>query len=220
MMKRILKGTFLTFSVFFTGCFEYHESLFFLPDYSGYADIRYTVPIYKDEDRSMLAYLPVDQNKIIEKYDRYLSSDQYRIENYKFDRIKTDLSEDQGEVAYRVFFSDPRSLEYLLIGKNKIYRNGGRLYLHRKFSATASPREEASRISNNLYTKVLQSFNNKKLTFQIVFPWYYDLVTNLGNFSRPGLHNFTLPLENTFNTEKPIVWKIELKANPVPEAGF
>lgn len=215
-----LKG-FLIFAVLIPlGCFEYQESLVFSPDFSGYVDIQYDVPVYEEEDRSMIAFLPVDINKIKEKYDRFLTEEQYSLEEYNYKRSKTDAGESRGVVSYRVRFTNPRNLEFILIGKNKISRQGGRLYFQRTFLATSSPADDASKLSNNLYSKVFQSFNNKKMTFRIIFPWYYDLVTNVGTFTRPGVHNFVLPLENTFNTDKPVIWNFELKANPVPEAGF
>ena len=219
-MKIVNGALFLLIIILTLNCFDYEEILVFSPDFSGYVDIKYDVPIYEDADRSLLSFLPVEEYKIKEKYARFLESKEFEIENFTFNRMKTDKNEFRGIVSYRVHFSDPRNLEYILIGKNKIQKQGGRLYFQRSFLSTASPDEDASRLSNNLYARVLQSFNNRNISFRIVFPWYYDLVTNLGSFTRPGIHNYGLSLEQTFNTSKPVIWNIEIKANPLPEAGF
>lgn len=206
--------------VFFSGCFDYQEKIIFAPDFSGVVEISYTVPVYKETGNSMLKFLPSSESEVKEKYGIYLSAGSFTLKDFTSKTTTAgddDPFPDRVEVSYRVLFKEAQVLEHILMGETDVFRRGGYLFIRRKFPASPPLDENSPTFTRNFHERIVQSFAKHFLSFNIVFPWYYDLVTNYGSFTKPGVHSFQLPLQSTFKSVSGFTWKIELKANRPPE---
>ncbi|MBI3394693.1 MAG: hypothetical protein HY042_02545, partial [Spirochaetia bacterium] len=69
------------------------------PDFSGVVEIEYTVPVFATEDRSMLAFMPIDLRDIEEKHRSVIRAGG-KVDGYTM-RIFEDKSEADSEIFPR-----------------------------------------------------------------------------------------------------------------------
>lgn len=206
-------------------CFDYEERIVLAPNFSGYVDIEYTVPIYNSEDRSLVEFLPADQAKVERKYERLINEKRVSIDNFTR-TIQPATGQEEAfqrtaTVKYRIQFLNAQDLETILIGKTTVVQRGGRLQILRSFPVGASLPVNSGRISRRLHELTLKTLHRRSMKFTILYPWYYDLLTNHGSIVKPGFEFFQLPLETTMQGGGPgsIVWSIDFKANLEPRAS-
>lgn len=205
--------TIILLFLFCWNCFEYRETLVLAPDFSGYIDLEYTVPVH--ENRSMLAFLPVSKEAFL---DRYGDTGRFQIDRFTVKSIETEneVFPLQASVKLRLRFKDVSEMEGVLPGQTRISRNNYELTIQRIFPASMAPRE-MGRLARNVYDITEASFTGRKMEFRVIAPWYYDILSNVGTNTQPGQFIYVLPLERTMKENRPVIWKTEVKANPLPE---
>ncbi len=222
ILQKVVARLALALSAFLCGCFDYEEKLVFAPDYSGYVDIEYTVPVYSTVDRSMIAYMPIEESKLRSRYAAQIADGKMTFENfslrYSTSPERLDPFPRKGTVKYRIRFKNPHVLELALMGKTTVYWRDRRLQLMRVFPAGQPLSPGSGRISRRIQELTFQTMHKRSMKFLIIFPWYYDLFTNYGSILKPGIQQFNLPFESTMNAAGDIVWTLEIKANPEPRA--
>jgi len=217
---RLVRFLVLLLPVVLTGCFEYEEKIVFAADYSGTVEIRYDVPVYETEERSLISSFPVSLPLITKKYNR--SGHHFSIEGYNYERHPTDEKmvhfKNRATVSFRIPFHSPAELEAILIGKTTVQLQEPYLTIRRSFPLNRPFSDESGRFLLNFQNKYLETFRNRNIRITMQFPWYYDLVTNQGSFRGPGSHFFSIPLDRLHNRKK-LDWTINFKANRFPKEG-
>lgn len=200
------------------GCFDYQETVTFAPDYSGFVDFEYDVPISANGS-TLVGFLPTERKDIQGKYGKMFIGGTGDVENFSRELYQTDDSyfPKRAKVKYRVRFKKARELETLLIGKTTVIDRGRQLVIQRIFPVTETLTEESSRVVRRLQSLSNDVFARRTLKFYVNYPWYFDMATNYGTNTRPGSQAYILPIEQTLNSKNNIVWNISLKANPEPE---
>ncbi len=215
-------GTVVLLLLLLTGCFDYQERIVFAPDFSGYVDIDYDVPVHLSSGHSMIGFLPLEEERLKSRYTGLFSGRGVEIENYSVEYGKDEREKknspfyNRAHVKFRIYFKNPEELEHILLGKTAVFWRNQRLHVQRMFPAAQSLPDTAGAVTRRLGNLISRTLVGKKMSFVIVFPWYYDLFTNQGSFLRPGIQAFTLPLENTVKSGSPTFWNIEIKANSDP----
>lgn len=206
---------------FLAGCFDYNEKIVIMPDFSGYVDIEYQVPVNPETGRSLISFLPVSESEVVERYSGLFRGKEIQVEEYRKEDVAEeeagDLFPTQVRVRFRVRFSEPEDLENILVGNTNVYRRANRLHIQRIFPTARSIPESAGSVIRRYRGLSFQAFSGKKMKFSLVYPWYYDMLTNHGSITRPGLNYYVLPLENTMKSGESIFWNVELRANPRPQ---
>lgn len=219
---RRVRGALAAFLLLFlTGCFDYQERIVFAPDFSGYVDYEYVVPVHPKSGSSMIAFLPVEESRIVSRYSGFFSGRKVEIENYKMEYMEDPKEKEafsrEAKVSFRIHFHSPEELEFLLLGKTTVFWRDGRLHIQRMFPTAKPIPDDSGFVTRRLDNLTTQSFKGKRLRFSVVFPWFYDLFTNQGSIIQPGVQVFTVPLENTLHSGTSIFWNLEIKANPAPK---
>jgi hypothetical protein len=197
------------------GCFDYTETIFFGADLSGHVDLDYTVPLRAGSDDPLISHFLVQEGEI-EKRLSILLGRKADIHDFTKD-IKVDQhGARHARVQFKVTFRSPPELERILIGKNRVYFYEGRWIIQRTFPASKPLSGEASRIARRIRELARLTLSDHNLSFLVVYPEQYDLYTNQGTIVRPGVQSLTLPLSATMNGT-PMVWTMEIKANPRPQ---
>ena len=205
----------------FGSCFDYAERVVFAPDFSGYVDYDYEVPVQKTKEgyRSVLGFLPVTRKEISSRVNGLFSGRSLELENYELeyrDPEEGSPFEKLAHVKYRFHFNDPQDLEQILLGNVQVYRRPGGLLLQRSFPGTGKLPDHAGVVATKYHELSLGTMENKKLRFTVIFPWYYDLFTNYGSIVKPGFHTFILPLEATMKSTSGYLWNLNIRANRPP----
>lgn len=196
------------------GCFDYKETLVLAPDLSGYIELIYTVPVH--DGRSMIAFLPVSKENYLEQYS---DAGEFQIESFTkevLEETEDEMFSSRVKIKALIRFEDPSVLEGLLPGQTRVTRQKYDLSIQRIFPASVAP-AEMGRLARNTYEITRSAFNGRKMEFNVVAPWYYDINSNHGTVGQPGRLYYVLPLERTLTQERPVVWKTLVKANPLPE---
>lgn len=208
-------------------CFDYEERVILGAGLSGFVEIQYTVPVFANDDRSMLAFLPVDRHDIADRYSSLLRGGG-RLEDYSMKMITDKDDPDaplyprKSRVSYRLWFKEPADLEKILIGKTSAFWRDGRLHLVRTLPAARTQVEKQGFLARRIQSYTVRSMVRKKLSFMLLVPWYYELQTTRGAFVRtPDQLGsvFQVPLETTMSSNAPVIWTIEIKPNPRPEVA-
>ncbi len=204
--------------LFLASCFEYEENLYLAPNYSGYVDYNYRVPLQAETGRSLLAFLPATEENVRQKFGIFDDSELI-LEGFKTRETyePDDRFPRQRWVQYRIRFKRPESLEQLLLGQTRVYYLDQRLVIQRAFPTSGGLKEDSGRISQNFHKYLEDSLKSKSLRLSITAPWYYNVYANAGATAGPGRIYFNVPLEGTINRKNPSLWRLEIKANPMPE---
>jgi hypothetical protein len=202
------------------GCFDYEEKIVFNGDYSGSVHIAYTIPVYDNQERSIISFLPASLPDIRRKFES-AGDVKITVADYSYRRLPIDEKDrhfpHKAVIHYRLDFERPEALKFILIGNTTVSVQGEFLNLKRTFPVNRPLEAKTSQLVKNFEGKAIETFTGKSLKFTIIFPWYYDLVTNYGTILRPGVHLHQIPLESTYNARGAIVWNIRLKANRIPQ---
>lgn len=215
---RIKKASLVLLSLFCFSCFEYEENLFLAPNYSGYVDYSYKVPLQAETGRSLLAFLPATEETVRQRFgispeSELILEDFQSRESYEPD----DRFPRQRKVQYRIRFKRPESLEKLLLGQTRVYYLDQRLVIQRAFPTSGGLKDDSGRIAQNFHKYLEDSLKQRSLKLSITAPWYYNVYANAGATAGPGRIYFNVPLEGTINRKNPSLWRLEIKANPMPE---
>lgn len=207
-------------------CFDYQELVFFHSNFSGYVEYNYRVPLYPDQDRSIIAFLPVMKSRILSKYRNLLVNKQITINSFFVEMQSTGLPipENQKDaidqkaddteifkrfarVRYKIHFKNPVVLEQILPGEVQIrWRSNKYLQITRKFPVAGGLSEKSDRLLQRIYKLSRDTLQGKEMIFQIQFPVSHILKSNLGRATENQQLNYILPLEKSLNELKPITW--------------
>lgn len=201
---------------FLAGCFDYTETIFFAADLSGHVDLDYTVPLRAGSDDPLVSHFLVQEGDI-ERRLSILLGRKADIHDFTKDIKQDEQGKRTARVQFKVAFRSPPELERILIGKNRIYFYEGRWVIQRTFPASKPLSGETSRIARRMRELARLTLSDHNLSFLVVYPEQFDLYTNQGTIVRPGVQSLTLPLSSTMNGT-PMVWTMEIKANPRPQA--
>ncbi|MCB1323239.1 MAG: hypothetical protein KDK34_23475 [Leptospiraceae bacterium] len=216
-MRRLL----LVFLAFVSvACFDYRERVVFNANFSGYVQINYTVPVYPEENRSLIAFLPASEEAIREKYERFLNGDRLRLSGILIDYFEKgpdDLDGDSTQipadsvavygdptllrrfarVRYQIFFDEPETLELVLPGRVVVQREGRRLRIDRSFPISKLDPDNLSRVVEAYHRMSVRSLEKHSMRFSYVFPEYFDSQSNRVDTVVAGERTFELPLART-----------------------
>ncbi len=202
------KKIFIISLIFLINCFDYEEKIYLEPDLSGRVYLEYTIPINKKTGNSLISFLPATKEKFLEIYNvNILSFDSEDLEptlSFKYKKVKVEYS-----------FKKITELEKKIYGNNSINKYGNTIYIQRRFKIVLFKKLD-NKFYNFFYNYTIQKFKNRNLKFFIIIPKHFDIITNMGNLPLPGVLNFQLPLEKTFESNNEILWNITIKINPTP----
>ncbi|MCB1166964.1 MAG: hypothetical protein KDK33_12460 [Leptospiraceae bacterium] len=207
--------------LFLPQCFEYEEDLHLAPNYGGYVDYKYKVPLQERSGKSLIAFLPATKENVIQKYGIDPDDKELILEDFASEEVyETDTRFPRKKVVrFRIRFKRPELLEKLLIGQTSVYYLDQRLVIQRGFPTSGGLQENSGRIATNFHKYVEDSLKSRALKLSVSAPWYYNVYANVGATAGPGRIYYNLPLEATVNRPNPSLWRIEIKANPMPEDG-
>ncbi|MBU44537.1 MAG: hypothetical protein CMN76_15050 [Spirochaetaceae bacterium] len=219
--KKACRIAILLTGLLLASCFEYEEHLYLAPNYSGYVDYKYRVPLQAESGRSLLAFLPATEETVRQKFGIADSEGNLILEGFKSREMyePDERFPRQRQVEYRIRFKKPESLEQLLLGQTRVYYLDQRLVIQRAFPTSGGLKEDAGRIAQNFHTYLENSLRSRALKLSITAPWYYNVYANAGATAGPGRIYYNVPLEGTINRKNPNLWRLEIKANPMPEDG-
>ncbi|MCB1169642.1 MAG: hypothetical protein KDK25_04880 [Leptospiraceae bacterium] len=201
-------------------CFEYEENLFLAPNYSGHVDYRYQVPLQSESGESLVGFLPATKEGVLQRFGISSAGDgEMTLLNFQSEEVyePDERFARQKKVRYRITFRKPEALETLLLGQTRVYYLDQRLVIQRSFPTSGGLKEDSGRIAQNFHKYVEDTLRARSLKLSITAPWYYNVYANVGATAGPGKIYYDLPLEGTVNRKNPSVWRIEIKANPMPE---
>ncbi|MCB1175579.1 MAG: hypothetical protein KDK39_18535 [Leptospiraceae bacterium] len=220
------------------GCFDYKESLHFNADLSGYVEFQYRVPLYPEQDRSLISYFPVRRELIQERYASLIKRNAVRLEiqsiemesvglpdleQVQNDAPAPDSPDADGEdemifrrfarVRYRVFFKSPTSLEQILPGKVQVRQRARRfLQIERTFVVTQGLADNANRILTGAYRTTRELLDKHAMQFQVTVDESWTMASNRGETGadQEGEKKLRwhLPLERTLYDQKNIEWRL------------
>ena len=229
---RVLRFVVLGVGLCLTGCFDYVERIVFREDFGGYVQFSYRVPVYPEQERSMIAFLPVSRSRIEARYESLIREGRVRLADFEIsiEEASGDNGEVQDElfrrtalVRYRVYFDDPVVLEDFLPGRTVVIVRQNRLNIRRAFplSRAADEEDRLMAIVQRLSSKVL---SDHTMTFYVSFPPYYESSSAQGFVSEPGVRGFILPLERTVTAKESddetvrttLAWAVTITRAPPP----
>lgn len=202
----IILGTEFMLPLF--GCFDYEERVVFNEHLAGRVDFQYTVPLFPGQERSLLAFLPIDKEKIEEKYSR--SVQEYSLRFIEMDEHDARFRR-QARVEYKIEFQNPEDLEQLLIGSVTIRQRNDRLALERVFPTGKPLDRTAGRIEKEIQGLIMRNLEGHYLQLYIEYPVRYQAVFNGGVLVRPGLQLLTFPLVDSMGKKEEFRWNMEIK---------
>lgn len=211
----------ILFSLLFlsAGCFDYEENLFLAADYSGHVDYKYRVPLHEKTGQSLIAFLPSTEEDVRSRFGIREGAGDLKLQNFQSREVyqPEDRFSRQRIVEYRIRFKKPEELESLLLGQTRVYYLDQRLVIQRAFPTSGGLQEDSGRIAQNFHRYVENTLKSRSLKLSITAPWYYNVYANVGATAGPGRIYYDLPLDATINRKNPGLWRIEIKANPMPE---
>jgi len=200
---------------FFYGCFDYEEKIVFNNDFSGVISFHYTVPLYPDENRTMLQYFPIEKADIEEKWQKSIS--EYSINYLETNSINKYLRK-TATVSYKIEFLNPAELERLMIGENHIKMEKKTLIIERQFPHGSPVGKDADRISRQIHGIINQSLNERFINFSFEVPPIYYLKSNLGSNEAPHILKISIPLKKMLMDTEDVKWKVQVTTNPFSQA--
>lgn len=214
-----------------SGCFDYLEELHFNADFSGYVLIDYRVPVYPEESRSLISYLPVTRERIEAKYKHVLRRNQIQLTHIKIEMQSVGLpvskpvvtlqGQESGEtqilnrfahVRYRLHFQKPEILEQLLPGTIYIRREQQRIYFRRLFPVAGQVKGEKEHVLSGVRNISRRMLRKHQMVFKVFLP--HDSRASTEETTAPL--EFRLPLERTIDATAPIEWKFQINLVAFP----
>lgn len=202
----------LLFAIGLTGCFDYRERIVFKADLSGHIDIDYLVPVHPGSGRSVLAFLPIEFDRIQSRYSSLFFLERVEIQNYSViysmgDSLQFPLL---ARVRYRLDFGTPGELERLLPGRATVVARRRSVTIRRSFPAGRPLPENSARFPRRVLEQVRQNLEGGLMSFRVEVPEGFELSTNRGTLRGAGM-DFRLPLEDTLTAAEDFNWRFQLR---------
>ena len=190
------------------GCFDYEERIVLQSNFSGSVEVFYDIPIYPNENRSLLKFLPLGQAAVEKRLER-------SVQNYsEVIREEGDegLSRRRARVNYIVAFKNPEDLAEILPGKTRIIFRQGRLLIERNFPAGKAIAGDADRFEQNIHKRVNKTLENRHMDFYINVPPGFIINSSHGKLEAPGESHYRYALKESMKNGRAIRWRLEVKA--------
>lgn len=202
----------ILFSVFFQGCFEYEETIYFKKGFGGYVELSYLVPLNPRTGNSVLKFLPVTQEEIENRMNKGLFGKSLKIRDFSIKTIdKEDLQPNEyfskkARVSYKIDFTDLSSLDGILLGNLFIKKKGSTIFLKREFKTILkTPDANSSMGEKKIRSETLRLLGDGFVLFRVIFPSSSECRSNLGEIGL-GTLSYRLPLVETIEKAGNKIW--------------
>ena len=206
-MKKTIFIISLSF-LFFWGCFDYSEIIFFNKDFSGSIHINYTLPV-NEKQVSRISFLPVQKDKIKKYYSSLVEDKKIRLSPIEVKKVKDKPK--YMKVSYKIFFTNPRILEKNLFRNVKVFKERTRLQIQRTFSLLQEANMANALFLERTLSYLLEKLKKHSLTYQIYFPKEWKINTNRGKLIKEGHLFYKHPLELSLKNTESMSWFLTLR---------
>ena len=214
-MKHVRLLYAIIFLVFFTGCFEYEETIVFERDFSGHIDIAYIVPLKRDSSESLIRFLPTGKDVIESKISKGILSKQVKLQNYSFQILnepaKSNLFARKAKVSYTVKFSDFSQMQSVILGSLFFRRKENSIRIKREFKTL--PEQDENSITEGekrIISESVRLLSEGYMSFRVEYPRFSEVYSTQGLLSL-GKIEYKIPLTETIDKKGGIVWDYRIK---------
>lgn len=192
---------------FFTACFDYEEAIYFKNGFSGYVEITYTVPLNNRYERSVIKFLPIQEEEINNRINKGLFSRNIKIKDYSMkiiDRTEKDPSIflKKARVNYKIEFNELTSLDGVLIGYLFIKKKTNKtISIRREFkSVLKAIDQDSTQGEKRIVSETLRLLGESAIIFKVYYPTSSEGRSSKGEVGLGSIF-YKLPLVDTI--EKP-----------------
>ena len=195
------------FPVLFSSCFDYKEILIFRNDFSGTLELSYRVPLYPEKDRSLIAFLPVQKERLQSRYRRLLRSRQLRIEFFQVEMESTGIPQ-----------TDPVEAQSGQTDRSELFRRFAHVRYRLAFPSPLIPvtgglSDKPNRMVSRMYRLSREFLKDHSMQFFVYFTDKQTLKSNKGNIADDSHLYWKLPLASSLYEKRKIIWNVRLTRN-------
>jgi hypothetical protein len=205
-------------SICLQNCFEYEETINFKRFNSGTLEINYTVPISPISGKSLIAFLPTEEEEIINKISKYRNLAPNQFHDFSAKKIEPkendeSLFKDKMKVSYKVDFDDVAHLEGIVVGTINIKTRGRSIFIKREFPRSSSTYYKDREMligEKKINQESRRLLKDAYFVFKMNTPINTEMTSNRGSVGLGNIY-YSLPVSETLDPGDTINWDLSIR---------